>query len=71
MRIASHCQDRALLLLQVAQECPQFEEQAEFLASEWLLIAALRIDLERSSQVDKTRERHSPFATADEIIQGN
>jgi hypothetical protein len=45
MRIASHCQDRALLLLQVAQECPQFTEQAEFIAREWLLIAALRIDL--------------------------
>jgi hypothetical protein len=45
MRIASHCQDRALLLLQVAEECPQFKEQAEFLASEWLLISGLRIDL--------------------------
>jgi hypothetical protein len=45
MRIARHCQDRALLLLQVAQECPQFEEQAAFLAREWLAVAALRISL--------------------------
>lgn len=71
MRVASHCEDRALLLLQVAQECPRFREQAEFLASEWLLIAALRIDLEKSRHVDKTCGRHSPAAIADEIIQGN
>jgi hypothetical protein len=50
MRIASHYQDRALLLLQVAQECPQFKEQAEFLAREWLTLAAMRIDLARTRQ---------------------
>jgi hypothetical protein len=52
MRIASHCQDRALLLLQVAQECPQFKEQADFLAQEWLAIAAMRIDLARIRQAE-------------------
>jgi hypothetical protein len=45
MRIARQCQDRALLLLQIARECPQFEEQAAFLAREWLAIAAMRIGL--------------------------
>ncbi|MGA8819503.1 MAG: hypothetical protein WB624_19600 [Xanthobacteraceae bacterium] len=44
MRIANQCQQRALLLLQIAQECPQFREQAIFIAREWLNIAALRID---------------------------
>jgi hypothetical protein len=44
VRIANQCQQRALLLLQVAQECPQFREQAIFIAREWLNIAALRID---------------------------
>jgi hypothetical protein len=43
MRIARHCHDRALLLLQIAQECSQFEEQAAYLAREWLVVAALRI----------------------------
>jgi hypothetical protein len=53
MRIASHCQDRALLLLQVAQECPQFKEQADYLANEWLVLAAMRIDLARTRQAEK------------------
>jgi hypothetical protein len=44
VRIANQCQQRALLLLQIAQECPQFREQAIFIAREWLNIAALRID---------------------------
>jgi hypothetical protein len=52
MRIASHCQDRALLLLQVAEECPGFKEQAEFLAREWLAIAAMRIDLAKFRQAE-------------------
>jgi hypothetical protein len=47
MRIASQCQDRALLLLQVAQDCPEFKEQADYLAHEWLVIAAMRINLAR------------------------
>jgi len=51
MRIASRCQDRALVLLQIAQECPQFKEQAEFLAHEWLVVAALRIELAKTRQV--------------------
>ena len=50
MRIASHCQDHALVLLQVAQECPEFKEQAEFLAHEWLAVAALRIELAKTRQ---------------------
>ena len=53
MRIASHCQNRALLLLQVAQECPQFKEQADYLAHEWLFLAAMRIDLARIRQAEK------------------
>jgi len=44
VRIANQCQQRALLLLQIAQECPQFREQAIFIEREWLNIAALRID---------------------------
>jgi len=53
MRIANHCQDRAPLLLQAAEECPQFKEQAEFLAHEWLVIAAIHIDLARIRQAEK------------------
>jgi hypothetical protein len=53
MRIASHCQNRALLLLQVAQECPQFKEQADYLAHEWLVLAAMRIDLAGSGKPKK------------------
>jgi hypothetical protein len=60
MRIASHCQDRALLLLQVAQECPQFKELAGFLAHEWLVLAAMRIDLARTRQAEK--EASTPAA---------
>jgi hypothetical protein len=53
MRIASHCQDHALVLLQVAQECPEFKEQAEFLAREYLAIATMRIDLAKIRQAEK------------------
>ena len=45
MQIASQCQDRALLLLQIARENSQYEEQAAFLAQEWLDLAAMRISL--------------------------
>jgi hypothetical protein len=55
MRIASQCQDRALLLLQVAQECPQFKEQADYLAHEWLVIAAMRISLARIRAAEKEK----------------
>ena len=41
------------MLLQVAQECPQFKEQADFLAREWLAIAAIRIGLARIRQAEK------------------
>jgi hypothetical protein len=43
MRIVSNCQHRALVLLQVARENPQFEKLATYLARERLAIAALRI----------------------------
>jgi hypothetical protein len=62
MRIASHCQDHALVLLQVAQECPEFKEKAEFLAREWLAIAALRIDLARIRQPEEGTGPLSPLA---------
>jgi hypothetical protein len=45
MRIVSNCQDRALVLLQIAKENPLFEERAIYLAREWLAFAALRIAL--------------------------
>jgi hypothetical protein len=45
MRIASQCQDHALVLLQIARENPQFEEQATYLAHEWLAITAMRVNL--------------------------
>ena len=43
MRIASQCHERALLLLQIAQECPEVRAQAVYLAREWLNVAAVRI----------------------------
>jgi hypothetical protein len=43
MRIAGQCQERALLLLQIAQECPEFRDQAVHLAREWLDVAAVRL----------------------------
>ena len=61
MRIASHCQDRALLLLQVAQECPQFKEPAEFLAGEWLALAALRVGISQD-QASRKEVRQIPGA---------
>ena len=45
MRIVRNCQDRALLLLQIAGENPEFKDQADFLAREWLGVAAMRIRL--------------------------
>jgi hypothetical protein len=53
MRIVSQCQDRALVLLQIARENPQFEEQAAFLAREWLAIAALRISVGVTERPEK------------------
>ena len=43
MRIAGQCHERALLLLQIAQECPEFRDQAVYLAREWLDVAAMRL----------------------------
>ena len=58
MRIASQCQERALLLLQIAQECPpQFRPQVVHIAREWLNIAAVRISclglIERIEKEDR------------------
>ena len=54
MRIASQCQERALLLLQIAQECPEFREQAVYLAREWLDVAAVRLScLDLIERVEK------------------
>jgi hypothetical protein len=57
MRIASQCQERALLLLQIAQECPEIREQAIYLAREWLDVAALRLScldlIERLEKEDR------------------
>jgi hypothetical protein len=52
VRIAGQCQERALLLLQIAQECPQVRELAEYLAGQWLLIATIRTDLARIGQTE-------------------
>lgn len=41
MPIASDSQDRARLFLQIARECPGFEEQATYVAQEWLIVAAI------------------------------
>jgi hypothetical protein len=32
-----------MLLLQIAQECPEIREQAVYLAREWLEVAAMRL----------------------------
>ena len=54
MRIARQCQERALLLLQIAQECPEFREQAIYLAREWLDVAAVRLScLDLIERVEK------------------
>jgi hypothetical protein len=53
MRIVSNCQDRALVLLQIAGENPEFEEQATYLANEWLAIAAMRISLGLTKHPEK------------------
>ena len=47
MLIASQCQERALLLLQIAQEVPELEAQATYLAHQWLAAAAIRISTGR------------------------
>jgi hypothetical protein len=41
MQITSNWRDRALLLLQIAEECPQLKEQAASLAYEWFINAAI------------------------------
>ena len=55
MKIVGHCQDRALLLLQVAQECPQFKERAAYLAQEWLVAAAIVDELGLDKAARKER----------------
>jgi hypothetical protein len=53
LRVVNTCQDRALVLLQIARENRQFEEQATYLASEWLAIAAMRISLGLTKHPEK------------------
>jgi hypothetical protein len=61
MQIASHCQQRALLFLQIAKECPEFREQAVYMAREWLDIAAVRITcLAQIDSIEKDRADRSP-----------
>lgn len=45
MRIESHCRERALLLLQIADKSVEFKEQAAFLAQSWLVVATLEDQL--------------------------
>jgi hypothetical protein len=47
MHIVSKYQDQALLLLQIAQEVPELEAQATYLAHQWLAAAAIRISTGR------------------------
>ena len=54
MRIVNDCRDRALILLQIACECPEFDEQATYLAHEWLGIAELRISAGLVKPAEKT-----------------
>ena len=43
MRSVNNCRDRALILFQIADECPQFAAQATNLAQDLLIVADLRI----------------------------
>jgi hypothetical protein len=59
MRIASQCQERALLLLQMAQECPEIRDQAVYLAREWLEVAAIRLScLDLIERIEKGDRIH-------------
>jgi hypothetical protein len=53
MQIVRNCQNRALLLLQIAKECPEFREQAAYLAREWCDVAAVRILLAQLKGIKK------------------
>ena len=57
MRIANQCQQRALVLLQIARDCPEFRDQAVYLAREWLEVAAVRLccldQIERIEKEDR------------------
>jgi hypothetical protein len=57
MRTASNCQNRALLLLQIAQECPQFKERAFYLAHDWITAATIADELGLDQTVRKDREQ--------------
>jgi hypothetical protein len=59
MRIISNRRRRALLLLQIAEECPQFKEQAAALAYEWFINASIEYQLKapgRKRNSDKFKE---------------
>jgi hypothetical protein len=57
MRIANQCQQRALVLLQIARDCPEIRDQAVYLAREWLEVAAVRLycldQIERIEKEDR------------------
>jgi hypothetical protein len=63
MRIASNCRDRALLLLQIAQEWPQFKERATYLAHDWLVAAAIADELGLDQTVRKGDCMFDVYAT--------
>lgn len=55
MRIVSDCQDRAMLLMQIAREYPALKDRATYVAEEWLLVAAIaaRLPEERVQSADQ------------------
>ena len=41
MKLADDCRRRALILMQIASEAPDFEAHALFVAEQWLALAAI------------------------------
>jgi hypothetical protein len=60
MPVARHCRNRAKLLLQIAEKCPQFKAQAVFIAYEWFIVAAV-VD-----QITKPKLNKSPHQLEEE-----
>jgi hypothetical protein len=59
MRIANQCQQRALVLLQIARDCPEIRDQAVYLAREWLEVAAVRLYC--LDQIERIKKRTGPI----------
>ena len=59
MQFASECRDRALILIEIAKEAPEFEDRLLALAQSWLTLAALE-DLINGGvgQADKSHSFH-------------